>query len=164
MKFVRAPQIDHSGERNYTCDAWLVRSQAQCQLAAGRMTHYKNSFQIEIVLRGILHKKSIGGANVVERARPAAALVADAPVFKIGGSKTRGRERSAKMASVIEAVPRSPEAAVNVHHERTRILTSSSCRQPQIQKLVRVRAVRNARIGGRRSQSKNVIRHIFQNA
>src|SRR5260221_12662376 len=82
--------------------------------------------------------------DVLERARPAAALVADTTVLEAPGRHSRSRERRTDGADVPLAVFRGPAAAVD--HDRDG-MGPRSTRNPQLADLLRPGAVRAPRIG-----------------
>src|ERR1700722_1724618 len=61
------------------------------------------------------------------------------------------------MPGVLETISCAPESTVNIDDEGKRRLV---CRLPQIKKLILIGAISHSRIGSRRRQRENGIRHI----
>src|SRR5579884_3248847 len=122
-----------------------MSSQGECQLAAGGMPHHGQAGEIESVpLRHLRHetKRLIG---VLESLRPAAAGISHSTVFHVPGRNALCGERSAYVTGMREVILRAPEPAMQEHKRRIRSLTR---RAPQIDKLIRVRSVVQALVGG----------------
>src|SRR5436190_3148840 len=97
--------------------------------------------------------------DVLERARPAAAIVADAAVLEAPGRHSRSRERRTDGPDVPLAIFRGPAAAVD--HDRDG-MGPRSTRNPQLAELLRPRPVRDARIGGRGLEGEHLLeRHAL---
>ena len=96
-----------------------------------------------------------GVLDVVERAGPAASLVADPAVFHIPRGYAGAREGGAHMAGVLQVVGGFPEAAVNVDHHG---MGAQAGWHAQVAELHGVRSIVDPRIGRGRGQIEN-IRH-----
>src|SRR5262252_6388385 len=132
-------------------------SEAECELAASRMPNRDDFLSIDPILVRILDKKLIGRANVAKRAGPPAALVADSAIFKIRCHQSLDSKRGTKMSRMIEVEFRAPVSPVNVDYKR--MWFAFIRRQPQIEELIRVRAVRDPRVGLRRLTGENFVGH-----
>lgn len=107
----------------------------------------------------VLNKKVVGRPDVGKCARPASAIVADAPVFQIGSCQSPGGERGTEMPGMIKIVSGAPVAAVDVDDQRMRRRGLSFGRKTQVEKLIGIGAVREANIGLRRLPIENVTTH-----
>ena len=91
-----------------------MRSQAQCQLSAGGVSHRRQAFYIEMESGVLLTYVGVCCADIRESARPASAVIADSAVFDIENCRTRSAQRFAKMSGMREAILGAPEATVNI--------------------------------------------------
>ena len=125
--------------------------QTKRELRSGGVAHDKKFPRVKIVLASVLQQNVVSTADVGERVGPASAFIAHAAVFKIGCRHPFGTQRRAKMACVIQVVAGAPVTAVNVDDERKRVLGLLPVfRQPQLEKLIRVRPVCDPRVSRRR--------------
>lgn len=120
------------------------------------MPDHQHSSRIKPTLRRALHQKLIRAAHVGKRIRPRSAGVSYTPVFKVRRSHTLRRESGAQMPSMLKIVSGAPESTVNIDDERKRRLRF---RQAQIEKLILIRTISHSRIGSRRRQREDGIRH-----
>src|ERR1017187_10912090 len=93
----------------------------------------------------------IGGTDIGEGAGPGPAFVANAAVFEVGRCQSFGGESRAEVACVVEIVFGAPISPVDVDDKGIAWLAFFfGGRQTQIEKLVCVRTVGEARVGGGR--------------
>ncbi len=152
-----ALEIDHTRLRD-RCDgddprrcAWSRRRKSmpgrdpEGEVAARRVAARRDSGRIDGVNRLEVIDR---GGDVFERARPAAALLAHAPVLDVprGNSPAREIDRQRGHQRAIPADP--PEASVDEHHARPR--PALTCGQVKIGDLIGVIAVRDR--SGRRQR------------
>lgn len=150
VQLISPLQIDHASQRYHARHAGFVRGQTQRQLATGRVSHDDGSLGIKMVALRILQQELIGRADVGECSRPRSAFVAHAPVFQIRRCQPFGGESGTQVASVIEIVFCPPVPAVDMDDQRKqRLAFFFAGWQTQIEKLISIRSIRNARIGGR---------------
>ena len=109
---------------------------------------------IEIVVVGVLQEEVVGAANVSEGVGPASSFVANAAILKVGGGDAFAGECGAEMAGVVEVVLCTPEASVNIDDCGMRPLRF---RKTKVSELIRIRAVGDTGVSGRRSESENVV-------
>src|ERR1039457_2874200 len=102
----------------------------------------------------------IGGTDIGEGAGPGSAFVANAAVFEVGRCQSFGGESRAEVACVVEIVFGAPISPVDVDDKGiTWLAFFFGGRQTQIEKLVCVGTVGEARVGRRRLQSEDIVRH-----
>src|SRR6202022_861581 len=110
--------------------------------------------RIEVVLAGVLQEEVVGAANVSEGVGPCAAFVANAAVLKVGGGDASAGERGAEVGGVVEVVLCTPEASVNIDDCGMRPLRF---RKTKVSELIRIGAVGDTGISGRRSEGEDVV-------
>src|SRR6266700_1232242 len=102
----------------------------------------------------------IGAANILKCSWPPASGIADAPIFDVPRSNAGFLQRGAQMASIREVVFYPPIAAMNEEYNRMRAFSRGYA---DVNKLVRVLAVRQPQISGRRFFVQNIFtRHAEQ--
>jgi hypothetical protein len=111
------------------------------------MAHRHDSVQVEWIDRRQLGQVRATGRDVWQRARPAAAGLADAAVFDAPRRIASRRERRAQMPDVQLVILRPPEPAVEHDDRRVRPVPS---RQSQIAELCLFRPIRNTLVRRRR--------------
>jgi len=99
-----------------------MRSEAQCQLATGGVSHHRQPFQIKLEPGVLLTYISQRRPNVGKRTRPASTIVADAAVLDIENRRTRPSQCVAQVSGMCEVIFRAPEATVDVQKNRVRSL------------------------------------------
>jgi hypothetical protein len=90
VQFPSATQIEHAGQREHACDCGLMCREAQCKLAAGRVSG--NAETVAIKRRKFIvaaQNEPKSGADVLECSRPSASGIAHAPVLNIGARNSR---------------------------------------------------------------------------
>jgi len=110
--------------------------------------------RIEVVLAAVLPEEVASAADVGEGVGPCAAFVANAAIFEVGGGYAFAGERGAEVAGVVEIVLGAPEASMDMNDCGMRPL---GLRQTKVGELIRVGAVGDAGVSGRRSESENVV-------
>src|ERR1700722_1777656 len=116
------------------------------------------------MLAGVLQQKTIGRSDVGEGAGPASAFVADAAGFQVRRRQPPLSKRGERVPGVFKFVLRPPESAMDVNHQRRwSVVFLSGRRKSEIDELIRIGAVSEARISGRRRESEEVVRHANQN-
>ena len=118
------------------------------------MSHHQKLMPIEIVVVGVLQEEVVGAANVSEGVGPGSSFVANAAILKVGGGDAFAGERDAELAGVVEVVLCTPEASVNIDDCRMRPLR---LRKTKVSELIRIGAVGDSGVSGRRSESENVV-------
>ena len=150
VQFPCATQVKHAGQRKHASDRRFVRGKAECKLATGGMSGNAEASEIELrkfAFRFIAMHEMVCAAKIVERSRPSAARIANAPVFDVVCRDAGHFQSMAEMARVREIVFRAPVAAMNEKHDWMRPIAFG---QANIHKLIRVLAVGEAQIGVRR--------------
>ena len=87
MQFPCAAQIEDPGQRKCMRNGFFKRSQAQSEMASGRVSSDAQALEVKLTGRPGLFclQQMIGAANVLKSSRPAAARITDTPVFNIPG-------------------------------------------------------------------------------
>src|SRR2546423_8427139 len=88
----------------------------------------------------------VSSADIFEGSRPAAAWITNSTIFNVPGCEPGFGQGCAQMTSVGQIIFGTPVAAVNKKHHWMRALP---CWNSQINKLIRIWAVRNPQIGFR---------------
>ncbi len=154
VKLISTSQVDDSGERNDASDAGFVCGETKRELASGGVSHHQKLMGIEVALAGALQEEVVGVANVGEGVGPGSAFIANPAILKVGGGGAFAGERGTEVGGVVEVVLRTPEASVNIDDCRMRPLRLG---KTKVSELIRIGAVGDTGIRGRRSESENVV-------
>ena len=112
-------------------------------MPSGRVAEQRYPLEVERVAHRELGRELERTADVLDRRRPAAADVADAPVLDIPGRDPPRGEIDAEVPGVDQVPDCLPVAAVDDDEEREHPVAR---RQPQVPELQRLRAVDEPRV------------------
>jgi hypothetical protein len=149
-------QVGYGGQRNHTTQRQhLLLRQPERQLSARGMTGGHDALQVERALGGDFRQVQRGGAHIVERAGPSAAVIADAPIFQAPGRDALAGQSGAKVGNVRQIVTRPPVSAVN--HDRDWVRAGSGG-EAQFGELEVLRSIRQPDAAAGRRQLQDALR------
>ncbi len=155
LELQRPPQIEHPGHGDHRpkrdpvgADRAIPRRvgtsrEPARKVSTGRVSDRDDAVSVDVVAACVVERKSARQGNVLERARPASARIADPPVLDVPGCDSGGGQGRAEMAEMRQVVAIAPEAAVDRDCAGVR---PGSIRHPQVSELERLGAVRDAPI------------------
>jgi hypothetical protein len=92
-------------------------------------------------------------ADILKRSRPAAARVSQPSVFEVAGDDSFAGEGGAEVANMVQVICGLPETAMDYEQERE---GSLAIREAQLSKVLRIWAVLNTPMEGRRRPLQDV--------
>lgn len=158
MEFEGMLKIENPGEREHSFQRRLVGGETKCKLAAGGVSHYGDAASVQVEAMRDLREKAVTVGNVFKRAGPAAARIADAPIFHVPGGASFASQRGTQMASVQEVILSAPESSVDIHNYRKRG-GLFSIGEAKIAKLIPVVPIGKPLGCGWRSKSQDIFGH-----
>jgi hypothetical protein len=159
MELIGPLQVDKPAQRDHPAHAWLMRRQAERELASGGVSHNDDLAGIEMVCGRALQKEMIGRPDILERTRPGSAFIAYAAVFEIRRRVAIGSQRRTEVSGMLQAVSGPPKPSVDVDDQGRESRMLSFRRQPQVKKLVWIGSVRDSVVRWRRFPREDVFGH-----